>query len=119
MGSLDSAIRPVASQVVNQFGTTVTHVGDAFQKYDATTGVVSKQQQRTERKCIVEQSKGDRQGSSDNKNELKLIMASHGENFAPEVGHSITLNGKTYNVTAVVEQYSGDLVATYEVMVKL
>jgi len=119
MTSLDTAIRPVASTVINQFGTTVEHKGGVFQKYDTTTGVVSKSTEAVSRKCIVEQSKGTRQGSSDNKNELKLIMASHGESFAPQVGHTIILNGKTYNVTDVVEQYSGDLVATYEVMIKL
>jgi hypothetical protein len=46
-------------------------------------------------------------------------MARAGEAFAPEVGYEVEFNAKKYNVTAVTPNFSGDLVATYDVAVAL
>lgn len=132
--ALDNALGPVAAQMINQFGTTVIMRGGEVSSYNPTTGVLSKSQQEQTRKAIISSAKTKAGGTTDtfasagqplsaqaayDKASFVLIMARAGEAFAPEVGYEVEFNAKKYNVTAVTPNFSGDLVATYDVAVAL
>ena len=132
--ALDNALGPVAAQMVNQFGTTVIMRGGEVSSYNATTGVLSKSQQEQTRKAIISSAQTKSGGNSEviavagqplssqsayEKANFLLIMAREGEAFAPEVGYEVEFNSKKYNITAVTPNFSGDLVATYDVAVAL
>ena len=128
--ALDNALGPVAAQMINQFGTTVIMRGGEVSSYNPTTGVLSKSQQEQTRKAIISSAKTKFGGTSEtysatavkasyDKASFVLIMARAGEAFAPEVGYEVEFNAKKYNVTAVTPNFSGDLVATYDVAVAL
>ena len=132
--ALDNALGPVAAQMVNQFGTTVIMRGGEVSSYNAETGVLSKSQQEQTRKAIISAAKTKAGGTTDtlssagqplasqasyDKANFVLIMARAGETFAPEVGYEVEFNSKKYNITAVTPNFSGDLVATYDVAVSL
>jgi len=118
--ALDNALGPVAAQMVNQFGTTVTMRGGEVSSYNAQTGVITKTVEEEERKAIISSAKT--KAASDasyDKSDFVLIMARSGEEFAPEVGYEVQFNSKSYNITKVTPNFSGDLVATYDVAVSL
>jgi hypothetical protein len=132
--ALDNALGPVAAQMINQFGTTVIMRGGEVSSYNPTTGVLSKSQQEQTRKAIISSAKTKAGGASEviavggqplstqaayDKANFILIMARAGEEFAPEVGYEVEFNSKKYNVIAVTPNFSGDLVATYDVAVAL
>jgi len=132
--ALDNALGPVAAQMVNQFGTTVIMRGGEVSSYNAETGVLSKSQQEQTRKAIISAAKTKAGGASEviavggqplstqasyDKANFVLIMARAGEAFAPEVGYEVEFNSKKYSITAVTPNFSGDLVATYDVAVSL
>jgi hypothetical protein len=132
--ALDNALGPVAAQMINQFGTTVIMRGGEVSSYNPTTGVLSKSQQEQTRKAIISSAKTKAGGASEviavggqplstqaayDKANFILIMARAGEAFAPEVGYEVEFNSKKYNVITVTPNFSGDLVATYDVAVAL
>lgn len=132
--ALDNALGPVAAQMINQFGTTVIMRGGEVSSYNPTTGVLSKSQQEQTRKAIISSAKTKAGGASEviavggqplstqaayDKANFILIMARAGEAFAPEVGYEVEFNSKKYNIIAVTPNFSGDLVATYDVAVAL
>lgn len=132
--ALDNALGPVAAQMVNQFGTTVTMRGGEVSSYNAQTGVLTKTVEEEERKAIISSAKTKAGGQSEviavggqplasqasyDKSNFILIMARVGEEFAPEVGYEVEFNSKKFNVTSVTPNFSGDLVATYDVAVSL
>ena len=132
--ALDNALGPVAAQMINQFGTTVIMRGGEVSSYNPTTGVLSKSQQEQTRKAIISSAKTKAGGASEviavggqplstqaayDKASFVLIMARAGEAFAPEVCYEVEFNSKKYNVIAVTPNFSGDLVATYDVAVAL
>lgn len=132
--ALDNALGPVAAQMVNQFGTTVTMRGGEVSSYNAQTGVLTKTVEEEERKAIIDAatamqgagakttSKGSKPNATDSsydKSTLTLLMARFGEEFAPQTGYLISFGGKTYVIQSVTPLYSGDEIATYSLVVSL
>ena len=132
--ALDLALGPVAANMINQFGTTVTLRGGEVTTYNAETGVATKSTQEEERKAIIQSSKTAAGGKSEtvaaggqptstqasyDKSNFVLIMARDGEEITPQVGYEVEFNLKKYNITSVTPNFSGDLVATYDVAVSL
>lgn len=132
--ALDNALGPVAAQMINQFGTTVIVRGGEVTSYDASTGVISKTNQEETRKAIISSANKKAGGASEvvavagqplstqaayERANFVLVMARQGESFPPSVGYEVEFEGNSYNITAVTPNFSGDLVATYEVAVSL
>lgn len=132
--ALDNALGPVAAQMINQFGTTVVLRGGEVSSYNAETGVISKTTQEETRKAIISKASSRSGGNSEvvavagqplssqaayERANFVLVMARQGETFPPTVGYEVEFGGNSYNITAVTPNFSGDLVATYEVAVSL
>lgn len=132
--ALDNALGPVAAQMVNQFGATVIMRGGEVSSYNAETGVISKSQQTQTRKAIIGAAtsifgagakttstgvKPNATDSSYDKETFTLTMARVGEEFAPQTGYEVEFNSKKYKIQSVTPSYSGELVATYSVVVSL
>ena len=135
--AIDKAIGPVAAGMIAQFGTTATMQGGEVSSYDATTGAISQSVQEAEIKVIIGQATsmigangssastgpkpstlGTNNFSADRSN-IVITMAAHGQEFAPETGYKITLANKKYSVTSVTPTFSGDDVATYDLVLSL
>jgi hypothetical protein len=132
--AIDKAIGPVAAGMIAQFGTTATMQGGEVSSYDATTGAISQSVQEAEIKVIIGSSttlsgagakssargaKPNSQNNSVDQSSLAVTMAAYGQEFAPENGYKITLANKKYSVTSVTPTFSGDDVATYDLVLSL
>lgn len=132
--ALDLALGPVAANMINQFGTTVTLRGGEVTTYNAETGVATKSTQEEERKVIINSattmqgagakttSKGvkpNASNSSFDKSGLTLVFARQGESFPPATGYNVIFGDEQYTIQSVTPEYSGDEIAVYSVVVSL
>jgi hypothetical protein len=124
--AIDKAARPVAKTLIEQFGVQVTFVEQASQSYNPTTGALSSTPtshtvyaviQDSKRSLAVQHSQYGRQASSGQTlNEVNLLIAGYELAFTPIEGMRVTVSGSNYTVSEVLATYSGQEVATYEVI---
>jgi len=132
--AIDKAIGPVAAKMIAKFGTEIVLKGGEVSKYDATTGVISKDSQEATIKAIIGSAtsisgsgvKSNARGTKPNavsnsldKSSFVLTIAANGLEFAPETGYTVDLRSKTFSVQSVSPTFSGDDIATYGLVVSL
>lgn len=124
--AIDKAARPVAKSVIEQFGRQVTFIEKASQTYNPTTGALSSTDtthttfaviQESKRKLAIQHGQYGRQASSGQTlDEKSLLIAGFELGFEPIEGMRVTIGSDTYTVNEVIATFSGQEVATFEVM---
>lgn len=119
MTVLDGPLRSVSQQLMDQFGTEATLTREEGGSYDTSTREVTGESESsqtvqgtlTKFKARPGQSEGPEgvEGS-----DRKLTIAAEGLDWAPEVGHTATIEGHEHEVLDVHPVYSGDQVTLYE-----
>ena len=124
--AIDKAARPIAKSVIRQFGREVTFTEKASQTYNPTTGALSSTDtdhttfaviQDSKRSLGTQHSQYGRQASSGQTlHEKNLLVAGFELGFVPVEGMRVTVGSDKYTVSEVIATYSGEEVATYEIM---
>lgn len=124
--AIDKAARPIAKSVIAQFGQEVTFTEKASQTYNPTTGALSSTDtdhttfaviQDSKRSLGTQHSQYGRQASSGQTlHEKNLLIAGLDLGFVPIEGMRVTVGSDKYTVSEVIATYSGEEVATYEII---
>ena len=114
--ALDKSIRPVAANLIKQFGALVTFEQTKAASYDVTTGDVSASTGRTDARAIVKSSNRRHPTTGESMQEKRFTFAASDLGFEPTEGMSLVLDKKRYRAVEVKATYSGEQAATYTVI---
>ena len=114
--ALDNAIRPVAANLINQFGAVVTFEQTKSASYDVETGEVSSGTGKWYVRAIVKSSDRRHPATGESIQEKRLTLAAATLNFQPTEGMTLVHEKKRYRVVEVISKYSGEQAATFEVV---
>jgi hypothetical protein len=114
--ALDKSIRPVAANLISQFGALVTFEQLKGGSYDVTTGEVSNSTGKNDVRAIVKSSSRRHPSTGESILEKRFTIAAASLNFEPTEGMSLVLDKKRYRAVEVNTQYSGEQAATYTVV---
>ena len=115
--TLDATLRPVARQLINQFGKTVTLSKVTQGTYDPVSGTYSSG-------CTTDHTvkvsppesydQADIDGSLVQRDDFEVQLAALGAPAIPEIGDTITMDGESYSIITAPPVYSGELIAVYK-----
>ena len=111
--ALDKALLPVADKFIKTFGTTAKFTHKKFSTYKATTGAVTASDKNLDIKCIIETSNRTQNDTGLVNIAKTITVASKSFEQAPEEGDIVKILSVVYVVGSVVENFSGESVATY------
>lgn len=111
--ALDKALLPVAEKFIKTFGTTAKFTHKKFSSYNATTGAVTASDKNLDIKCIIETSNRTQNDTGLVNIAKTITVASKSFEQAPEEGDIVKILSVVYVVGSVVENFSGESVATY------
>jgi len=119
MTVLDGPLRSVSQQLMDQFGTEATLKRSTGGSYDtATRDVVGESADSQTIRGVLTKFKA-RPGQSEGpenveQGDRKFTTAAQGLDWAPEVSHTVAVEGHEFEVLDVHPVYSGDQVTLYE-----
>lgn len=111
--ALDRALLPVANKFINTFGTSAKFTHKKFSSYDATTGAVTASDKNLDIKCIIETSNRTQSDTGLVNIAKTITVASKSFSQAPQEGDIIKILNVVYIVGNVVENFSGNEIATF------
>lgn len=126
--TLDAQLRPLASELINQFGKSMTIRRDARTDYDPTTGAHSVDTVADcEIKGVIQSfpSGSATRGLDKTMDESTIktgdrmvLVAALDFEFKPEPGQHLIIDGDVWNVVDVQGEYSGAEVAVYSLHIR-
>jgi len=121
MTRLDDKMLPKVLSVINDFGKDIVYHAVPFKKYDPATSTGSGCEEDFTRKSSppepFEQKFID--GDTIQEGDLKTIVAGSGLPFVVEEGIRATFDGNNWRVVGVEPFYSGDLIAAFQLHLRL
>lgn len=114
MTQLDDSLRPVAQDMIAQFGADATYTRRTAATYDAATGKTTETTGTTAVKVVIEQlKKAFREGGTVQSGDMKGQIADSDLGFTPALGDTLTVGGVEYRVEDTMPVYSGQQVAVH------
>lgn len=116
---LDNIIRPIAKQMINQFGASVLLTRVIQGDYDTTTSSAEKRRETYTIKALVEDYNLVDSGAGFAAGliefgDKKITVAASALNFTPTAGDIITALNQDFTVIRVTTTYSGNQPAIFE-----
>lgn len=121
-GELDARLRPKAKELILKYGKTVTfHVPDS-KTYDPETGQVT--ETGVQDKGVVVSPPRGFEASMVNadtvrEGDRRFLMYAKDATVTPVAGLEVTMDGERWTVVHVAELFSGELIAAWDVQVRL
>lgn len=114
--ALDKSIRPVAANLISQFGALVTFEQLKGGSYDVTTGEVSNSTGKSDVRALVKSSSRRHPTTGESIQEKRFTIAAASLGFEPTEGMTLLLGKKRYRAVEVKASYSGEQAATYTII---
>lgn len=120
MTALDTRFRSLATKLINKYGKSITLTSVTTGTYNPATGSVTNTTSSATVKAIVEDYSYQDSGSGFTEGLIKVgdkkfTVAAIDLSSAPKPGDTITLGSSTYSVIRVIETWSGEQIASYEI----
>lgn len=119
MTKLDTRFRALATRLINKYGKSITLTSITTGSYNPATGSVINTTSAASVKAIVEDYsyRDSGTGFADGLVKIgdkKFTVAAIDLSSSPKPGDTITLGSATYSVIRVIETWSGEQIASYE-----
>lgn len=120
MTALDTKFRSLATELINKYGKSITLTSVTTGTYNPATGSVTNTTSAVTVKAIVEDYNYRDSGVGFTEGLIKIgdkkfTVAAIDLSVAPKPGDTITLGSSTYSVIRVIETWSGEQIASYEI----
>ena len=118
MTALDTRFRSLATKIINKYGKSITLTSVTTGTYNPATGSVTNTTSSATVKAIVEDYSYQDSGFTEGLikvGDKKFTVAAIDLSSAPKPGDTITLGSSTYSVIRVIETWSGEQIASYEI----
>ena len=120
MTALDTRFRSLATKLINKYGKSITLTSVTTGTYNPATGSVTNTTSSATVKAIVEDYSYQDSGSGFTEGLIKVgdkkfTVAAIDLSSAPKPGDTITLGSSAYSVIRVIETWSGEQIASYEI----
>lgn len=119
MTELDAEIGPLALELIDEFGKSISYAKVTSGEYDTTTGEGIITAPVVSIKGIVEEFKGqDFASGLIEGGDKKITVAAQAFDEVPTSSDTVTLDNLTYTIVGVKTVYSGELPAIYELQAR-
>lgn len=120
MTTLDDKLRPLASNLIDKFGKTVTLTTQSAGTYDPATRTTTITPTSVTPKAVIEEYTAGQMFAGDGlilAGDKRLTFAA-ADITRPEPGDTVTIDSVVWTIKAVQETWSGEQVAIYVVQVR-
>jgi len=114
MTKLDTRFRALATRLINKYGKSITLTSVTTGSYNPATGSVTNTTSAASVKALVEDYKTGFADGLVKIGDKKFTVAAIDLSSSPKPGDTITLGSATYSVIRVIETWSGEQIASYE-----
>lgn len=119
MTELDAEIGPLALELIDEFGKSISYQKVTSGEYDTTTGEAAVTNPSIDIKGIVENYKGqDFSSGLIEGGDKKVTVAAQAFAELPTTSDTITIDNLTYTIVGIKTVFSGDLPAIYELQAR-
>lgn len=119
MTELDAEIGPLALELIDEYGKSLSYTITTAGEYDTLTGDAVPTVETIEIKGIVEEYKGqDFASGLIEGNDKKITVAAQAFAEVPTTVDKLIIDGATYTIVGVKTVYSGELPAIYELQAR-
>lgn len=120
MTALDNKFRPLATKLIAKYGKSVTHTSVSAGTYNTATGEAANTDSASTIKSIIEDYGSLKDSSGFESGHIlagdkKFTIAAQSFTTAPKEADKITVDGVVYSVVRVIETWSGEQIAAYEI----
>lgn len=120
MTKLDDRFRPLATNLIAKYGKSVTYTSVSSGSYNTATGEAANTESTSTIKAIVEDYGSLKQSSGFESGHIlagdkKFTIAAQSFSSSPKETDKITVDGITYMAIRVIETWSGEQIASYEI----